>query len=91
LGDFDIKLFRASSLIRSGLLISTMSLFLYILKAEITRSEMKSKDSFELIFLKSSDMRLEIKFSSPLGELISKYNKDGRGSLCSRPVLEKSL
>jgi hypothetical protein len=91
LGDFGIKLFRASTLIRSGVFVSTTNLFLYILKAEITRSEMKSNDSFELIFLNSSDTRLEIKFSSPLGELISEDNKDGRGSLCSRPVLEKSL
>ncbi|MHA2398691.1 MAG: hypothetical protein ACXADU_07355 [Promethearchaeota archaeon] len=52
---------------------------------------MKSNDSFEFIFLKSSDTRSEIKFSSPLGERISEDTKDGRGSLCSRPVLEKSL
>jgi len=52
---------------------------------------MKLNNSFESIFLKSSVTRLEIKFSSPLGELISDDNRDGRESLCSRPVLEKSL
>ncbi|MHA1914081.1 MAG: hypothetical protein ACW986_13560 [Promethearchaeota archaeon] len=52
---------------------------------------MKSNDSFESIFLKSSDTRLEIKFSSPIEVVSFEDNKDGSGSFFSRPVSEKTL
>lgn len=52
---------------------------------------MKSKDSFESIFLNNSEKRSEIKLSSLLVGPTSKDSEERRRSFFSSLVLEKSL